>query len=127
MKKDFEILDEFGQIVITQILDRHHKGFKNEIFEGFRNPNNKKYNVLFSKLSNSEKELMIKYLIQNSSSQLFDFLSIFEENEQFKIVYEEGGKQVNLVEVSEMLKAEPLGEDGWVARFSKELKADDIP
>jgi len=31
----------------------------------------------------------------------------------------EDGKQVNLVEISEMLKAEPIIENGWIERFSK--------
>jgi len=50
---------------------------------------------------------------------MFDFLDLFEQNEKFKLVYEEDQKQINLVEISEMLKAEPLGENGWIERFSK--------
>jgi len=40
-------------------------------------------------------------------------------------VYEENGTQVNLEKISEMLKAEILSEDGWIARFSKHIKKDD--
>ncbi|WP_264847182.1 hypothetical protein [Capnocytophaga catalasegens] len=39
-------------------------------------------------------------------------LGIFEENEQFKLIYEENGKQVDLMKISEMLKAEPIIENG---------------
>jgi len=38
------------------------------------------------------------------------------------LIYEENGQQINLVEISEMLKAEPLGENGWIERFSKYAK-----
>jgi hypothetical protein len=51
-------------------------------------------------------------------TSMFAFLSLFEENEVFKIVYEENGKQINLTDISEMLKAEPTIENGWIDRFS---------
>lgn len=60
------------------------------------------------------------------SGTLFDFLKIFEEHPEFKIIYEENGQQVNLVEISEMLKAEPIIENGWIDRFSKEAKDGDM-
>ncbi|GIZ16111.1 hypothetical protein RCZ03_21110 [Capnocytophaga catalasegens] len=43
---------------------------------------------------------------------MFSMLGIFEENEQFKLIYEENGKQVDLMKISEMLKAEPIIENG---------------
>ena len=36
-----------------------------------------------------------------------------------EIIYEEDGKQVDLVKISEMLKAELMIENGWIDRFSK--------
>ena len=56
------------------------------------------------------------------NSGFFNFLKLFEEHECFKLIYEENGKQINLVEISEMLKAELLGENGWIERFSKYAK-----
>jgi hypothetical protein len=51
---------------------------------------------------------------------LFDFLKIFEENPQYKLIYEENiGHQINLLEISEMPKAEPIIENGWIKRFSE--------
>ncbi len=50
---------------------------------------------------------------------IFAYLNLFEENEEFKLIYEEKGKQVNLVEISEMLKAEPTIDNGWIDRFSQ--------
>ncbi len=55
-----------------------------------------------------QKDEMENYTKEILQGALFDFLNIFEENEEFKIVYEEDGKQVNLVEISEMLKSEPI-------------------
>ena len=46
--------------------------------------------------------------------------TFFEENEEYKIVYENnGGRQVDLNKISEMLKAELSRENGWIDRFSK--------
>ena len=43
------------------------------------------------------------------------------KNEQFKLSYEVNNQKVNLAEISEMLKAEPIIENGWIERFSKEV------
>ena len=80
------------------------------------------YNELFLKLNEKEKRNLIQFILENINSVIFDFLDLFEQNEKFKLVYEEDQKQINLVEISEMLKAEPLGENGWIKRFSKYAK-----
>lgn len=126
MKTNNEILDEFGKLVVNEVVDRIYRGIEEEIFTGFKNPTMKIYGTIFKKLDTSDKELLKKYIVMNNHSIIFDFLRIFEENEQFKIIYQENGKQVNLVEISEMLKAEPIIENGWIARFSKEVKDDEI-
>ncbi|WP_346880690.1 hypothetical protein [uncultured Algibacter sp.] len=43
---------------------------------------------------------------------IFDFLNIFTENPQFKLIYEEMGEQINLNQISESLMAEPIIENG---------------
>ena len=53
------------------------------------------------------------------SGLLFDFLKIFEENQNFRITFESKGETVDLVKLSEMLKAEPIIEGGWIDRFSQ--------
>ncbi len=107
MKSNQIILDEFGKIMIHDVYDFNYKLLKNMIVH-FQDKNEIVENL----------DLICK---ESFESTLFNFLKIFEENEQFKIVYEENGKQVNLVEISEMLKAEPIIENGWIARFSKEI------
>ena len=79
---------------------------------------------LFNKFSPTEKEVIREYIFELISGTLHDFLRIFEENEQFKVVYEEDGEQVDLNKISEMLKSEPIIENGWIERFSKELNKD---
>ena len=62
-----------------------------------------------------------EYIYELTSGTIFDFLRIFEEHPEFKIIYEENGNQVDLNKISEMLKAEPIIDNGWIQRFSKEL------
>lgn len=69
-------------------------------------------------------QILQKYFSESLKGILFNFLRSFEENEHFKLYYEKNEQKVNLVEISEMLKAEPIIENGWIERFSKELKKD---
>ena len=114
-----EILDLFGEKIVQQILDGYYEWIPKEIYEGIKNPTRNEINTLFSKLSDSEKKLVIKYCIFHLEVMLFEYLHFFELNPEFKLMYDDGEKKANLVEISEMLKAESLGENGWIERFSK--------
>ena len=112
MKTNEEILDEFGRILISSVYEFN-------------------YSLLLENIGNNLEYENVKQkarLVTKNSleSMLFDFLKIFEENEQFKLIYEEDGKQVDLNKISEMLKAEPTIENGWIARFSKYAKDEDF-
>ena len=126
MKSNQEILDEFGKIVVEDIVDRYYTSTEKMIYKGTVNPEKEKYASAFNELDNSNKSIVKDFIIKNYHNIIFDFLAIFEENEEFKLIYEENGEQVNLVEISEMLKAEPIIENGWIARFSEHVKGDEI-
>jgi len=114
-----KILDSFGEKIVTQIIDRYYKQIPVEIQEGLNIPERKELNGVFDKLTDNEKKLLIKFIIDLINSTLFDYLEFFELNPEFKLTFDEGGQQISLIEISEMLKAEPLGDDGWIERFSK--------
>lgn len=121
MKSNKEILDEFGKFIVEDCID---PGINN--LSSMRIKENppiifKEYVDLFKKLDENEFKVLKKYLTVSLQSMTFNILKIFEEHENFKIIYEENGMQINLTEISEMLKSEPLGEKGWIARFSKEI------
>ena len=118
MKSTREILDEFGKIVIEESFDNQLRFIKNLIDDLAATED---YKNLFTYMSTAQKKEIEKYTIEILKGQLFDFLRIFEENPQYKIYFETGEQKVNLVEISEMLKAEPIIENGWIKRFSKEI------
>ena len=124
MNLEKKLLDKFGEILVSQLIDRHCKGNKKVIESGFKNSNKQDFNEVFDKLNTKEKHKLYLLFKDTIDAIVFDFLRIFEENEQFKLIYEEDGKQFDLNKISEMLKAETIIEGGWIERFSKELKND---
>ena len=122
MKTNQEILDTIGEEIIKfsfdpaigNLLSLRIKENPPVIF--------KEYVELFKKMNNKDFSILQKYLEESIGDTIFNILRIFEEDERFKLIYEEDGKQINLVEISEMLKAEPIIENGWIERFSKYAK-----
>ena len=121
MKTNQEILDLFGRHVGSDAFDSSY-GSIVEILNGTC-PNllMKDKMELFNKFTEKEKEIVKNYIYDLISGTIFDFLRVFEEHPEFKIIYEEDGQQVDLNKISEMLKAEPIIENGWIERFSKEI------
>ncbi|GAA4276273.1 hypothetical protein [Aquimarina mytili] len=104
MNKNKEILDKFGETLVRDVFDFNYKMLSSNIAKN---------------LENKQLDKKIKSLSRESiSSILFDFLRIFEENEEFKLYYEKNGEKINLNKASEMLKAELIIENGWIDRFS---------
>ena len=122
MKTNQEILDTIGEEIIKfsfdpaigNLLSLRIKENPPVIF--------KEYVELFKKMNNKDFSILQKYLEESIGDTIFNILRIFEEDERFKLIYEEDGKQVNLVETSEMLKAEPIIENGRIEQFSKYAK-----
>jgi len=122
MKSNKEILDEFGKEVIKNVFDDNFKYLKEILTGNTKWGEGKEFTNVFSKIDENDKLIIKKFFLEYLKTNIFSFLSIFEEKEQFKIYYENENQKVNLVEISEMLKAEPIIENGWIERFSKELK-----
>ena len=127
MKTNQEILDELGKMVTKNVYDFSVSMFS-KILRGYKMWEN---NIEPLKLSN-ELNKDDFYILENvqkrlSADSMFNLLKIFEEQQaerpgRFRLIYEEDGKQVDLVEISEMLKAEPIIENGWIDRFSEYAK-----
>ena len=118
MKSNKEILDKFGELLINGVFDNQISFINNSVVDLAKT---KGYQNLFTGMNQDQKSEIEFYTKELLKGCLFDTLKIFEENDQFKLIYEEDGKQVDLNKISEMLKAEPIIEGGWIERFSKEL------
>ena len=121
MKTNQEVLDFFGKTIINNVYDDALNHFV-QLKDGTTKwGTGKEYTDVISKLDKNEQDLLFKYLKETIGTTIFGLLGFFEENPEYKIIYEENGQQVDLNEISEMLKAEPIIEDGWIDRFSKEV------
>ena len=119
MKSNAQILYEFGQLVTNEVFDKQYKFILNKVedlaqTEGYKN--------LFTGMNFEQKKEIEFYTSEILKASLFDFLRVFEENNTFKIVYENDGQKVDLNQISDMLKSEPIIENGWIERFSETIK-----
>ena len=119
MKSDKEILDEFGKLLVPRVFDDAINHFSNIAKGTTKWGIGKEYTEVLQKLSNEDIDTLKEYLKETIGTSMFAFLGLFEENEDFKLIHEKNGSQTNLVEISEMLKAEPTIDNGWIARFTK--------
>ena len=121
MKSKNEILDQFGQLIIEDCFDPCLRNL--EDLRKKENPPDlfRDYVNLFQSLDEIEFKTLKHYLKDSLGALMFNLFRVFEEHPEFKIIYEEENQQVNLVEISESLKAEPIIENGWIKRYSKQL------
>jgi len=122
MKLNKEILDEFGRLVTNKVYDKQYKFILNKVEDLSQTD---EYKNLFKNMTTLQKKEIEYYTRELLKGALFSFLNIFEERSDFKIIYEENGNKIDLNLISEMLKAEPIIENGWIDRFSNEVAKDE--
>lgn len=125
MKSNKEILEDFGKKVVENLFDPSIGNLNSLRVKENPPVILKDYVDLFKQLSESDFNILKRYLQESMGNAMFNFLKVFEEHPEFKIVYEESSKQIDLVKISEMLKSEPIIENGWIKRFSKEINKDE--
>jgi hypothetical protein len=116
MKNNKEILDDFGALVVREMFDNQYKFVLNKVEDWAQTDG---YKNLFNEMSIEQKKEIEFYTREILKGATFDFLRIFEEYPEYKIIHEENGEQVDLNKICEMLKAEPIIENGWIDRFSE--------
>lgn len=121
MKTHQEILDEFGEKIIRNIYDDALSYFMQLKNGATKWGTGEEYTNVINKLDSKGQDLLFKYFKETIGTTIFGLLGFFEENPAYKIIYEEDGQQVDLNKISEMLKVEPIIENGWIERFSKEI------
>lgn len=119
MKSNKEILDEYGKKIIKECYD---PGI--EYIDQLKRKENPPFIIadevnFVQGLDEDQIKGLKKIIHRTQNNFLFTFFRIFEEQEEYKLLFAEEGKQVNLAEISEMLKAEHMIENGWIARFSE--------
>lgn len=120
MKTSNEILDHLGEKIISECYD---PGIL--YIDQLRHKDNAPFIIadeinFVKSLTEDQIDGLKKLIHRTQSNFLFAFFRIIEENEdKYKLTYEENGSTVNLANISESLKAEHLIENGWIDKFSK--------
>ncbi|MFC5045774.1 hypothetical protein ACFSTE_19655 [Aquimarina hainanensis] len=126
MKPDKEILSDYGKKVISECYD---PGIA--YIDQLKMEENPPFIIadevdFVKNLTDNQIKGLKKIIHRTQSNLLFSLFRIFEEcNEEYKIFYKDDKKMVDLVEISEMLKAEHMIKGGWIDRFSKKVKDDE--
>ncbi len=125
MESSKEILDTFGKLIVQEVFDNQFRFILNKVEDLSAT---KEYENLFSTMNKVQKVEMENYTKEILEGTLFDFLRLFEENDQFKIIFKNSNQQqIDLNKISEVLKSEPIIENGWIDRFSKEIDNQSTP
>lgn len=116
MKSNKEILDDFGRVLAADVFDNQYRFIKNDLDALAKTEG---YQSLFAGMTEKQKAELELYTREILSGALFDFLKVFEEHSEFKIIHTDASGTVDLNDASDMLKAEAIIENGWIRRFSK--------
>ncbi|MEL4888808.1 hypothetical protein N6P31_17380 [Pectobacterium betavasculorum] len=112
---DKEILDEFGCAVMHMVRDRSIDRFEKIQLGTLKSQRAIELHNLLSDFDDKQKEVIKNLITECIDNTIFNFLSMFEEDEDKKIL----ASDVNINEISDGLSGELFTEDGWIDQFSK--------
>ncbi|WJM81090.1 hypothetical protein [Pectobacterium brasiliense] len=112
---DKEILDEFGCAVMHMVRDRSIDRFEKIQLGTLKSQRAIELHNLLSDFDEKQKEVIKNLITECVDNTVFNFLFMFEEDEDKKIL----SSDVNVNEISDGLSGELFTEDGWINKFSK--------
>lgn len=112
-------LDKFGKFIIERLRDRAIEQHLLMQKGHWKSPAIQELQKTLFSLSEAEKELMLRVVIDVVDTALHDFLFAIQDAHDRKLGIELLVDGENIAETSGMLNGEHLGDEGWIARFSK--------
>ncbi|MGM3181506.1 MULTISPECIES: hypothetical protein [Dickeya] len=112
---DKEILDEFGCAVMHMVRDRSIDRFEKIQLGTLKSQRAIELHNLLSDFDEKQKKVIKDLITECVDNTVFNFLFMFEEDENKKIL----SSDVNVNEISDGLSGELFTEDGWINKFSK--------
>jgi hypothetical protein len=121
MAEEQKILNHFGEILMKEVRDRVMRLEQATIIGSIKTEESQKLYDQIKDFTPEAKETVESFILDSIDSVLHRFLWMIEQHEEFDLVYRGENKEtlISLRDISEMLCAEPTGEDGWIERFSK--------
>ncbi|MCG8710683.1 hypothetical protein JHU04_003982 [Brenneria sp. 4F2] len=112
---DKEILDDFGSSVMRMVRDRSLNDFERIQSGTLKSQTALALHHLLSEFDEKQKKAIKTLIIESIDRTIFNFLFMFEEDEDKKIL----ASDVNINQISDGLAGELFTEDGWINRFSQ--------
>ena len=121
-------LDLFGEALISKVRDTQIQLWDKTLAGTVNHRNYKQVYTKLSKLFNAEQlstlENLIPWIVDNTIADILGMLQ--EKHREIDIIIRVNGEVAqSLYAVSDLLNSELWGEDGWIARFSKQRPTDE--
>ena len=113
------ILDQFGQLLISQAYDRA-AWYLEHVFDGhMKGPRQVALATLYRSLDERSQDAVRQFATEAIQTMLAEVLNCCYQF-QIEINYTaSNGQKVNICEISDLIVGELFSEYGWVARYSK--------
>lgn len=112
---DKDILNEFGVTLMASVRDRSISKLEQAQSGTLKGTSGKILSDSFTQFNNEQQKIIKKIIIEFIDNTIFNTLSMFEEEDNKKILVH--GVDIN--EISDGLCGELFTEDGWISQFSK--------
>ncbi|WLQ13302.1 hypothetical protein O5O45_26625 [Hahella aquimaris] len=116
---NYENLDKFGQILITQVRDVVIDRFVQKFAGGYKDQESQINAVVYQSLDENTQKFVSKIVKEVIDSTLHELLFMVEQNEEIEVVVKNGGEVTNIKENIDGLCGELYTEDGWIEKYSK--------
>lgn len=119
-------LEKFGQFIVQALRDKAIDQHLLMQQGRWKSPAIQELQRALAGLPPAEKELMLKAVVDVVDTALHDFLFALQDSHDRGLGIEVLVDGENVADASGMLHGEHLGEDGWIAKFSRfpELRKD---
>lgn len=112
------ILNNFGKYLMQYCRDRTLDTVSEIILGKIKSPNHKAVGEALQDLTPAEKKAVedVAKLLFNES--FFQFEQFLNEHTEYKLMYIDGDASIDLLDVSDGLFGEMVGDDGWIEKYS---------
>ena len=111
-------LDIFGQEIMENIRDNGIELLDSMMAGKMKDEENIAFHATLSNLPPETQNAIRDIVIASIDTALFDFLSFFENSDEWKISNTHA-KLKDLAEKSDGLSGELFGENGWISKYSQ--------
>lgn len=118
MEDKYAVLDNFGKGLMQYSRDRT-LNTASEILQGkIKSPNHKIVGEKLQNLTPEERKAVEDLAKLLFNEMFFEFEQFLNEHTEYKLVYNDGESEVDLLDLSDGLFGEMVGDDGWIEKYS---------